>query len=142
MFTVVNMKLRNGVRCPIHRSLSCCGRSEPLRKVKKGWTQIRPGVSRIEDPNHSRGYRERRSPAELRKLVDRKIEEQQNLCWYCKKPFEDYRDVTPEHIEPRGIGGAWRDDHPDNIAATHSWCNREKGSKRVAGLERVQGGTR
>jgi hypothetical protein len=29
------------------------------------------------------------------------------------------------------MGGAWRDDHPDNIQATHSWCNEEKGSVRM-----------
>jgi hypothetical protein len=25
----------------------------------------------------------------------------------------------------------WRDDHPDNIQATHFWCNEEKGSTRI-----------
>jgi hypothetical protein len=25
------------------------------------------------------------------------------------------------------MGGARRDDHPDNIQATHLWCNEEKG---------------
>jgi hypothetical protein len=29
------------------------------------------------------------------------------------------------------MGGAWRDDHPDNIQATHWWCNEEKGSIRM-----------
>jgi hypothetical protein len=28
------------------------------------------------------------------------------------------------------MGGAWRDDHPDNIQAVHWWCNGEKGSRR------------
>jgi hypothetical protein len=28
------------------------------------------------------------------------------------------------------MGGAWRDDHPDNIQAVHWWCNGEKGSSR------------
>jgi hypothetical protein len=28
------------------------------------------------------------------------------------------------------MGGAWRDDHPDNIQAAHWWCNGEKGSSR------------
>jgi hypothetical protein len=28
------------------------------------------------------------------------------------------------------MGGAWRDDHPDNIRAVHWWCNGEKGSTR------------
>jgi hypothetical protein len=29
---------------------------------------------------------------------------------------------------PKGMGGAFRDDHPSNIQATHFWCNEEKGS--------------
>jgi hypothetical protein len=29
------------------------------------------------------------------------------------------------------MGGAWRDDHPENIQAVHWWCNSEKGSTRV-----------
>jgi hypothetical protein len=28
------------------------------------------------------------------------------------------------------MGGAWRDDHPDNIQAVQWWCNGEKGSSR------------
>ena len=34
----------------------------------------------------------------------------------------------PDHINPRG--GAWRDDHRDNIQAVHWWCNGKKGSSR------------
>jgi len=32
-------------------------------------------------------------------------------------------EVVPDHINPRGMGGAWRDDHPDHIQAVHWWCN-------------------
>src|SRR5215469_17434731 len=35
--------------------------------------------------------------------------------------------IVPDHKHPKGMGGAWRDDHPDNIQATHWWCNGEKG---------------
>ena len=42
----------------------------------------------------------------------------------------DYGDVVSDHINPRGMGGAWRDDHPENIQAVHWWCNGEKGSSR------------
>src|SRR4029077_3833472 len=65
------MRLRTNELCPIHRSLSCCGR-EFLPKPKV----IRLGVQRIEDPHHPRGYRELRSPAEMRKLLNRKIRQQ------------------------------------------------------------------
>jgi len=43
----------------------------------------------------------------------------------------DYNDIVPDHKNPKGMGGAWRDDHPDNIQATHWWCNEEKGSTRM-----------
>ena len=43
----------------------------------------------------------------------------------------DYNDIVPDHINPRGMAGAWRDDHPDNIQAVHWWCNGEKGSIRA-----------
>lgn len=89
------------------------------------------GVRRIDDPQHPRGYREIRSNAEMRKLMDRKIAAQNGICVLCKEKFSNYGDIVPDHISPRGMGGAWRDDHPDNIQAVHTWCNGEKGSSRV-----------
>ena|SRR5207245_11005678 len=61
------MRLRPNEFCPIHRSTSCCGRELMPRP-----RAIRLGVQRIEDPHHPRGYRELRSPAEMRKLLNRK----------------------------------------------------------------------
>jgi hypothetical protein len=120
------MKLRRNQYCPIHRSLSCCGR-EP---VPKGRGVRRLGVQRIEDPHHPRGYRELRSKAEMRKLLNRKIVEQNRQCAICKVAFTNYNDIVPDHIDPRGMGGSRRDDHPENIQAVHFWCNGEKGSTR------------
>lgn len=57
------MRLRPNEFCPIHKSVSCCGRE----RVPKAML-IRLGVQRIEDPHHPRGYRELRSPAEMRNL--------------------------------------------------------------------------
>jgi hypothetical protein len=88
-------------------------------------------VRRIEDPHHPRGYRELRSPAEMRKLLNRKIIEQNGICPICLEEFTDYTDVVPDHEDPKGMGGAWRDDHPDNIRSVHFWCNEEKGSTRM-----------
>ena len=122
----IPMKLRRNDSCPIHRSLFCCGREENLHT-----RTLRPGVQRVEDANHPRGYRELRSPAEMRRLLDRKIVEQDNKCGICHKTLDDYRDVVPDHKEPKGMGGAWRDDHPENVQAAHSWCNSEKGSIRM-----------
>ena len=119
------MKLRTNEYCPIHRSLFCCGREQG----KKPW-QPRLGVQRVEDPHHPRGYRELRSPAEMRKLLNRKVAEQGGKCGICHEQFTDCSEVVPDHIEPRGMGGARRDDHPENIQAVHRRCNGQKGSKR------------
>ena len=75
---------------------------------------IRVGVRWIDDPHHPRGYREFRSPAELRKPLNRKIGEQDRKCAICHEEFTDYNDIVPDHKDPKGMGGAWRDDHPDN----------------------------
>ena len=120
------MKLRRKEFCPIHRSLYCCGR-EP---IQRGSRVTRLGVQRIEDSHHPRGYRELRSKAEMRKLLNRKIAEQNRQCAICQVTFTNCSDIVPDHIDPRGMGGARRDDHPDNIQAVHFWCNGEKGSTR------------
>jgi hypothetical protein len=59
--------------------------------------------------------------------LDKKIVTQKGECALCNEKFTDYGDIVPDHISPRGMGGAWRDDHPDNIQAVHRWCNGEKG---------------
>ena len=117
------MKLRRNQYCPIHRSLTCCGR-EPMQK------RIRARRQRVEDPHHPRGYRELRSKAEMRKLLDGKIVEHNRQCAICQVAFNSYSDIVLDHIDPRGMGGARRDDHPENIQAVHYWCNGEKGSTR------------
>lgn len=120
------MRLRHKQVCPIHKSLSCCGRETvPTPRL------IRLGVQRVEDPHHPRGYRELRSPAEMRTLLNGKVRQQAGICAICHEEFTDYNDVVPDHKNPKGMGGAWRDDHPDNIQATHWWCNGEKGSMRM-----------
>jgi len=121
------MRLRRNEYCPVHRSLSCCGRDVQPNRPRL----IRLGVQRVEDPHHPRGYRELRSPAEMRKLLNRKIVEQDKKCAICHQDFTDYNDIVPDHKNPKGMGGAWRDDHSDNIQATHWWCNGDKGSTRM-----------
>ena len=85
------MRLRRNEWCPVHRSLYCCGR-ESVRKEKR---LIRLGVRRIEDPHHPRGYRELRSAAEMRKLLNRKILEEDRACGICHIEFTDYNDIVP-----------------------------------------------
>ena len=120
------MKLRRNELCPIHRSLFCCGREQTQKERR-----LRLGVQRIDDPHHPRGYRELRSPGEMRKLLNRKISEQGGKCAICLKEFSDYSDIVPDHRRPKGMGGAWRDDHPENIQAVHRLCNLGKGSRRI-----------
>ena len=84
------MRLRPNQLCPIHRSLSCCGR-ELLPKPKL----VKLGIQRIEDPHHPRGYRELRSPAEMRKLLNHKVRQQAGICAICHEEFTDYNDIVP-----------------------------------------------
>ena len=46
----------------------------------RGPGRIRLGVQRIDDPHHPKGYREQPSPAEMRKLQNRKTGEQYRKC--------------------------------------------------------------
>jgi hypothetical protein len=108
------MKLRRNQYCPVHRSLSCCGR-EP---VQKGTRVRRLGVQRIEDSHHPRGYRELRSKAEMRKVLDRKIVEQNRRCAICQVGFTHYSDIVPDHIDPRG----WEDRAETTIRRTFRQC--------------------
>jgi hypothetical protein len=72
------MRLRRNEYCPIHKSVSCCGREQaPYAR------RLQPGIRRIEDPHHPRGYRELRSPAEMRKLLNRNLSDH-------PKPATDY----------------------------------------------------
>jgi hypothetical protein len=68
----------------------------------------------------------------MRKLLNRKIAEQEGKCAICRSLFTHYNEIVPDHIEPKGMGGCWADDHPDNVQAVHRKCNFEKGSRRLA----------
>jgi hypothetical protein len=129
-------KLPKNVLCPIHRRRDCCGRSEFARYAQKKhtkWETVRTGVRRIRDEHarHPDGYRYRLSKSEMTKVLIKKVHEQFGWCSICQMMLEDMQDVVPDHKEPRGMGGAWRDDRPENIGAAHSRCNLEKGSKRI-----------
>ena len=123
---IISMKLRRNEYCPIHRSLFCCGRQQHPKERR-----LRLGVQRIEDPHHPRGYRELRSPAEMRKLMNRKIVEQDGKCAICHESFTDYNDIVPEHKEPKGMGSAWRDDHPEQCAGSTSVVQPSEGLEKI-----------
>lgn len=130
--------LRRNETCPVHRRRDCCGREfralcdRTFGKPHTKWEQVRPGVRRIRDEHadHPDGYRYKLSPAEIKKVVDQKIREQNIECAECHEKFEDYSDIGPDHIKPKGMGGARADDRAENIRAVHHHCNFEKGSKR------------
>jgi 5-methylcytosine-specific restriction endonuclease McrA len=67
----------------------------------------------------------------MKRLLARKVVEQEMKCGICGELFTDYREIVPDHIVPKGMGSASRDDHPDNIQAAHRRCNLKKGSRRV-----------
>jgi hypothetical protein len=127
------VKLKKGERCPMHGGFQCCGREDERNpEQKKNWRRIGPGVYRIEDEHHPRGYRIRRSKAAMRTLLLIQAAKQRGCCYWCEEEFVEIGEIVPDHREPRGAGGAWRDDHEDNIVAAHATCNQEKGSKRIA----------
>jgi hypothetical protein len=66
-------------------------------------------------------------------IDEAKTAEQSGKCGICHEEFTDYKDVVADHKNPKGMGGALRDDSPDNIQAVHWWCNEEKGSTRMEG---------
>lgn len=51
------------------------------------------------------------------------------ICHLCKSPIRSFGDFEPDHIITKGHGGGKRDDRRGNLAPSHAWCNRERGSK-------------
>jgi len=45
----------------------------------------------------------------MRTLLKRKIIEQNMKCAICHEEFTDYNDIVPDHRDPKGMGGAWRE---------------------------------
>lgn len=130
---MLRTKLRKNERCPIHGGYFCCGRERPSWRNKG---QQKEPVVRVEDPHHPRGYRELCNRDALRRRLMFKIKEQNGHCASperggCGKPFDDFRGVELDHIEPKGMGGARRDDSLENLQALCATCNREKGSRRI-----------
>ena len=78
------MKLHKKERCPIHKSFFCCGRDHVARKPRHV-----ASVQSIDDPHDPGGYREIRSSAEMKKLLTRKIVEQDMKCGIWGEPFDD-----------------------------------------------------
>jgi hypothetical protein len=118
-------RLRKSKICPIHRSRFCCGREKKALAFTRGVTKKGP-VTRVTDPYHPRGYREMCTPAEINRRLKIKLREQNGKCAICGFQIEDMREAVADHIEPRGMNGAFRDDHIDNLQAAHKSCNELK----------------
>jgi len=78
--------------------------------------------------------RERLTESQKRLQLERHIREQNNLCWYCKRPMnripDDMRCATRDHIVPQPAG-CFKDDRDINIVAACWECNCvKKGSRR------------
>ena len=132
------MILSPSERCPIHKQkpFTCPCHRVQGRKMQKGsrWEVVRLGVRRIRDQfaDHPDGYRYKLSHAEMRKVLLKKIEEQEGKCAGCGKAFETLIGISPDHIKPRGMNAARRDDRAENIQALCDACQYEKGSRRPA----------
>jgi len=53
----------------------------------------------------------------------------EGICGICGH-YVCLLDAVGDHIKPRGMGGATRDDSETNIQAVHPECNSLKGSQR------------
>lgn len=120
------MRLGKNQPCPIHKGRrDCCGREGLRAKPRRNdYTMIGPGVKLLPDG------RIKRSKAAMKRLLEKKIREQDGHCYWCEREFDDFRGVVPDHIEPKGLGGARANDDERNICASCSPCNIEKGSRR------------
>lgn len=55
---------------------------------------------------------------------------QSHLCGICEEYMPE-DDRTMDHKQPRGMGGARRDDRQENLHAVHFLCNSAKASRRM-----------
>ena len=122
----------------MHKSFFCCGREVKVKPERKSHSQHfgrGEAVRIVKDEHHPRGFREICSKPELRRRKHKMMASgQYDDCYYCHETLKtsEYSDIELAHKEPKGMGGARHDDHPDNLALAHRVCNRENGSKRPA----------
>lgn len=134
------MKLSRRQKCPIHQSYTCVCHGEPRASVYKSkWIQVRPGVRKIAD-EHAPTWRWKLSKAEVQRVILWNLNQNGCTCGICGGPITDMSDVAPDHIDPKGMGGAKADDgeNGSNLQPAHRDCNGEKGSKRNFSLKLVK----
>ncbi len=104
----------------------CAAHPDQLRAMKQEW-------QRADYRRHPERYREIQSRRKAQKLhtqvekVDFKavLEDAKGRCGICGEPF-DLFGIDFDHIVPLAKGGTHT---RDNLQATHSRCNRAKGSR-------------
>jgi 5-methylcytosine-specific restriction endonuclease McrA len=57
-------------------------------------------------------------------------ERDKGICGWCLEPVSE-QDVTADHIQSRGMGGATRDDRTANLRPCHLDCNGQRGSSPI-----------
>lgn len=71
-------------------------------------------------------YLNRLSPTDRKSLIDKLLSTQNENCFICGKKIDlevHMNHIDIDHVEPLKSGGT---DGPDNFAATHESCNRQK----------------
>lgn len=135
------MKLSRRQKCPIHQSYTCLCHGEPRAEVYKSkWITVRPGVRKIRDEHSPTGWRWLLSKAERQKVILWNLNQNGCTCGICHEAITDLSDVVPDHIEPKGMGGARADDGENgcNLQPAHSRCNLLKASVRMPKLQLVR----
>jgi HNH endonuclease len=130
------MILSPNERCPIHKQkpFTCPCHRVQGRKMPKGskWETVRLGVRRTKDQfaDHPDGYRYKLSAGEIRKVLLKKLADQEGRCALCNEEFVSLIGIVADHIKPKGMQGGRADDRESNIQAAHYVCNMVKGSSR------------
>jgi hypothetical protein len=124
----MNNRLRKREKCPVHpKNPYFCECHGPKKQKFRRQTEIKGPVTRINMPEHPRGYIEVCSESELRRRKHEKIREQKSLCACgCQQEFTDYRDAELDHIDAKKMGGGFRDEHRDNLRVLKRACHQVK----------------
>jgi 5-methylcytosine-specific restriction endonuclease McrA len=76
------------------------------------------------------------SSLRARRILERRVREQDGRCRYCKRPFKETADRRPtiEHLKPKMDGGT---DRVANLAAACFHCNQHRGRQTVRDRQRA-----
>src|SRR6266478_3051162 len=103
------MRLRPNEFCPFTDQRRAVGGNSYRDQTDQAWkfSELKIRVTRVDIGNSDH-------PAEMRKLMNRKIVEQSGICPICHEEFTNYNDIVPDHREPKG----WKAGSETTIQAT------------------------